>query len=421
MLTPRWALEAFGELLMSFRIVMVGGALQVGKTTLVKAASLSHPRYVALDDRATFEAVRLKPGHVVRRTSGETVVFDEGQRLWSLIGEMKYQVDRDPARGQYVLVCSTDYRRLPETNESLAGRVADLRLRSLTEAEQRHRLPGFLSSLLKGCLPRKTTYPCSQRLIGEAAIRGGFPEVVALPSGHARTAWFQTYLRKAIIPSVRSQWKMRKAASFETVLKACARQGAFLKKAQIASETAMAWPTVSHYVDVAEAMYLIDCVDSKWMRGMGRFAKTSKRYFSDSGLLANLLNVRDVNELLKPSRQAQKKLKHLLETWVYNQLACEVDLYPTWRIEHLRTRSHEVDFVITNERGRLVGIEVKAGEKISNEDFRHLKWLQDQYGKDNFTGVILYTGQRVRTDGHGNVALPMSALWDDFSTWEVPQ
>ena len=91
---------------------------------------------------------------------------------------------------------------------------------------------------------------------------------------------------------------------------------------------------------------------------------------------------------------------------------------PTWKLNYFRSRSHEIDFLITNERGRTVGIEVKAGESVNSGDFKHLVWFQERVGKDNFTGIVLYAGKEVQAGGNGLFAIPMSALWSDFSKWE---
>ncbi len=122
-----------------------------------------------------------------------------------------------------------------------------------------------------------------------------------------------------------------------------------------------------------------------------------------------------MSNFLNSSEKSQNEGGKLIETWVYNQLMPEIDLHPLWKIYYFRSRTHEIDFLITDQKGKMLGIEVKAGESVSGDDFRHLHWFQERFGKEKFTGIVLYSGSSVRSGGKGCFALPMSAMWSDFS------
>lgn len=149
-----------------------------------------------------------------------------------------------------------------------------------------------------------------------------------------------------------------------------------------------------------------------------RPGSSPKGFMTDSGLMAHYLHIHNPEIILENNEKSQNEGGKLVETWVYNQLIPEVDLNPLWELNHFRSRSHEIDFLITNEMGHMVGIEVKASESVSSDDFKHLQWFQALVGKDNFKGFVLYTGNEVRSVGNGFFAIPMSALWSDFSKWE---
>ncbi len=180
----------------------------------------------------------------------------------------------------------------------------------------------------------------------------------------------------------------------------------------------MAWATLDTYFSAIEAMYLADLVSGWAKKDYDRPGQTPKPFMTDSGLMAHLLKVYQPEDILDNNERSQNEGGKLVETWVYNQLASEADLHPAWSLNYLRTRRHEIDFVLTDENGRLLGIEVKAGESVASDDFQHLRWLQELVGAENFIGVILYSGDRVRSGGNGCYALPMSALWSDFEQWE---
>ena len=103
----------------------------------------------------------------------------------------------------------------------------------------------------------------------------------------------------------------------------------------------------------------------------------------------------------------------MIETWVYNQLMPEIDLHPLWTIEHLRTSNHEVDFVITDASGNVLGIEVKASQSVQKEDFSHLKWFGERLAPAgiSYKGVVLYAVGQLRSFGRGCYAVPFACMW----------
>jgi len=90
----------------------------------------------------------------------------------------------------------------------------------------------------------------------------------------------------------------------------------------------------------------------------------------------------------------------------------------TWsqeRVElfHHRTRDQiEVDAVLENRRGQVVGIEVKAASTVRPDDFRGLRHLRDRLGDDFLVGLVLYTGHQTLPFADGLRAMPISALWE---------
>lgn len=143
MIIPRWAMHELLAQLETHRVVSVVGCRQSGKTTILLTTPLPNVKFQSLDVQANFSAAVADPSYFVRRTSPEIFVIDEIQKVPQLIGEIKFQVDRNPEKGQYIISGSSDYRKLPQANESLAGRAGLVRVRTFSEAEQRGMQPGF--------------------------------------------------------------------------------------------------------------------------------------------------------------------------------------------------------------------------------------------------------------------------------------
>lgn len=419
MIIPRWVTDELLAQLETHRVVSVIGCRQSGKTTLLLTAPLPDIKFKSLDVSANYSSAVADPSFFVRRSTSEILVIDEVQKVPELIGEIKFQVDRNPEKGQYIISGSSDYRKLPHANESLAGRAGFVRIRTFTEAEQRGMPPGFLQALFHGLLPLSIKFECSKPMVLDAVIRGGYPETLLIQTPENRSRWFRSYLQNQVLLDMKAQWDTRKMPICEKVMECAAIfSSREMKKSTLASQFAIAWQTLDKYWSAIEAMYLVDMVQGWTKKDYDRPGSSPKGFMTDSGLMAHYLHIHSAEMILEDSEKSQNEGGKLVETWVYNQLVPEVDLNPMWELNYFRSRSHEIDFLITNERGHIVGIEVKASESVNSNDFKHLRWFQELVGKDNFNGIVLYTGNEVRSGGNGLFAIPMSALWSDFSKWE---
>src|SRR5918994_3181783 len=133
---PRNLEGALRRSLRDMPVVLVNGARQTGKTTLVRAIAAGRPgmRYVTLDDAATLAAAQTDPAGFVEGL-GEGVVFDEVQKAPELFPALKVAVDRRRTPGRYLLTGSADVLAMPSLSESLAGRMESRLLWPLSQGE----------------------------------------------------------------------------------------------------------------------------------------------------------------------------------------------------------------------------------------------------------------------------------------------
>ena len=413
---PRWALTSLNEVLNEQRIAAVVGPRQSGKTTLVENAGIEGSVFYSLDIDSNLEAALNDPNFLIQSNKNRCLIIDEIQKAPSLIGEIKYAVDHDERTGQFVLTGSSDYRKLPHANESLAGRVDFVRLRTFTTAERIGVRPQFLSRLFHDDFSfSMDSSTCGKAFALSEALMGGYPRVFKNPKMEVRVRWFNSYLEQQVILDMKDQWAVKK----EEIL-----NGLFLYLAANSSKlhnlSAMTRQmgnnarTLSNYVGALKAMFLVDEVRAWTKKDYDRPGKASKYFMTDSGLMAHILRQYDAGQLLtRTDYEAADFVGKVIETWVYNQLMPEIDLHPLWTIEHLRTSNHEVDFVVTDASGNVLGIEVKASQSVQKEDFSHLQWFGERLAPSGVTykGVVLYAGDQIRSFGNGCYAVPFACMW----------
>jgi predicted AAA+ superfamily ATPase len=167
-------------------------------------------------------------------------------------------------------------------------------------------------------------------------------------------------------------------------------------------------PTIARYLQALEEIFLVKRIPG-WSRNLGtRATAAPKLVFVDSGIAANEIAT-DARALLRPGAD----FGPLLESFVLSELSRQL----TWSqqladLSHYRDQSrYEVDAVLENRSGQVVGIEVKAATTVRSDDFRGLRRLADRLGDDFLAGIVLHTGTSTLPFGDKLRAMPVSALW----------
>lgn len=166
--------------------------------------------------------------------------------------------------------------------------------------------------------------------------------------------------------------------------------------------------TASRYVGVFEHMYLLERVDV-WARNrLSRVVKTPKLQFIDSGLLAASIGLSH-----EEVRQDRSRFGAVLESFVFGELLKHnTTADGGYRLMYYRDVDKvEVDIVIENAAGRVVGVEVKAAATIKESDLRGLRKLAGIAGDQFKMGILLYDGSDTMPLGDRIWAAPLSTLW----------
>ena len=402
---PRWAARAVEHALSVRRIVYIAGARQCGKTTLLDQVSAPDADRRTLDDDAIRRAAASSPKEFVERRGSGPMLIDEVQKVPDLFPAMKMRVDKDRTPGQYLITGSTSLGANPNIHESLAGRMKTVRLRTISEGEFLGRSPGFLDGAFEGDFTKPPSGYDKRRIL-DIAFRGGYPEASALPA-EERSDWHLDYLDALLARDVRDIQEIRNLPALRRMAVGLAGYSSkFLNKAEFARACEVSKPTVDTYVAALEALYLFDQVPPWTPRDYDRAVKSSKWFASDTGTMASLLDWSREGVFFDDDKSGK-----LMETFAYHELAAEADLAVRHRLYHYRDEDkREIDFVLSDGEGRLLGIEVKSGSAVRSDDFKHLDWFRGRFSP-GMVCIVLYTGDVVLPFGSKRYAGPFSSLF----------
>jgi predicted AAA+ superfamily ATPase len=404
-LLPRRASRLVLEALADTRVVVVNGARQVGKSTLAELVLRQHSGGVArfLDDPGTRAAAIEDPVHFIDHDA--LVLIDEVQRVPDLWLAIKNAVDRDPRPGRFLLTGSARLLGLRSLPDVLPGRSETVELWPLSQGEIDGTPDGFVDAVFaQGAEIRAEPLNLRRRDYLARASRGGYPEAVRRDNPRRRERFFDGYLADLIARDVRQVADIHRAADMRRLLSLLAGQVAGLLNAtRLAGELSITKPTVRSYLEILETIYLVRLIPAWSANATARTVATPKVMFVDPGLAS----------YLSTGAVSGAPVGGSIENFVLSELARQL----TWaqtsvRLYHYRDRDqYEVDAVLEDNAGQVVGIEVKASETIKTDDFRGLKLLQRRLGDRFRAGIVLYCGADSLSFGEGLAGLPISALW----------
>ena len=405
-LFQRFSAERIITALKDTPVVTVIGPRQCGKTTLVREFVDSGRVYISLDDDTVLDAARNDPSGFVRNL--DQAVIDEVQRAPNILRAIKNTVDNDRRPGRFLLTGSADLLMLPTISESLAGRMEIVDLLPLSYAEIRGAKPAFLARAFTGKIGRPAEVTIGQDLVHSVLV-GGYPEMVKRKDPGRRQAWAHDYVKSIIQRDVRDIADVEKLGQLPRLLRVLAHySGQLTNFSEIGGQLGLDDKTIRRYLMVLEELFLVRRLEPWFRNPLKRMVKSPKLHFLDSGLLAALLGV-----TAKRITKDRSVLGPLLETFAFSEVLKQISWFDrSLRMHHYRDRDQdEVDIVVENDSGEVIGIEIKASATVNYGDFKGLKKLAQSCGKDFRSGVVLYDGETLVPFGSHLFAAPLSCLW----------
>lgn len=386
---PRAAGTAIEAACRTAPVVVVLGARQTGKTTLVRSLpALQNHAYLTLDDFDLREQARTDPESVLTR--GRDLILDEVQRCHDLLIAVKRAVDSDLERrpGRFVITGSANLLMMERVSETLAGRALYVHLWPLTEAERLGRgRTGAWSALVAS--PFRDWLDVARRAADTppdwraSARRGGLPvPALELSTPEQRALWFSGYVQTYLERDLQALRAVENLADFRRLMRAaCLRLGGLLNQTELGRDTGISQPQVHRFMNLMETSFQAIRLPAYSVNRTRRLIKAPRLFWSDTALALNLAG------------ELEPRGAHLENLVLLDLVAWRDTLAPSPQLLYWRTAAGaEVDLVVESG-GRLIPIEVKASPRVTPADAGGLLTFLDEYPDLTDGGLLLHGGE----------------------------
>ena len=391
----------------SFKAVMVVGARQVGKSTMLRHLAEGQNRtYVSMDDTRLRSLAQVEP-RLFLQTYRPPILIDEVQKAPELFEEIKIICDSSDERGQFWLTGSQSKKLVKRAGDSLAGRLCVLKMYSLSAREKLGISPDEdLDFSLPSLLSRKRLFPSNNILTTFDNIwRGGLPDVQGKDEeqlGEYYNSYIETYLMRDAV----DDYAITDTEGFRKFLRACAAfSGQLVNYNDLGLSAGVSGVTAKEWVKVLQSMGIVFLLEPYSSNELKRLVKTPKLYFCDTGFCAYLSSwtTRDVlmNGAASGHYYENYVIAELLRHYAYGRNRVNLNFYRDSKMK-------EIDLII-EEAGILHPVEIKKSaspDKSAVKSFSVLKEGERTVGN----GAILCMSDAVLPVTETNFIVPSNII-----------
>ena len=273
-----------------FKAVMVTGARQVGKSTMLKELAAGEERtYVNLDNSRDRALAKRDPG-LFFQVYKPPILIDEVQKAPELFEYIKMLCDESDQTGLFWLTGSESKKLLKEARDSLAGRICILRLYSLSQREKAGKCDlGEMEFSFRALSERAEEFPENNIIDVYTHIwEGGMPGTIGM-TAEQRMEYYESYIETYLMRDAVDDNGISDTEGFRKVLRACAAfAGNLVNYSDIAQTGNVSVPTAKEWIKVLQSMGIVYLMEPFSNNELKRLIKTPKLYFCDTGLCAYL-------------------------------------------------------------------------------------------------------------------------------------
>lgn len=390
-----------------FPVVLITGARQVGKTTLLRHLSQEGRSYVTLDDPLVLTLAKTDPALFMQRFPPPALI-DEVQYAVELLPYIKMTADREGQPGLFWLTGSQQFHLMRGVSESLAGRVAVLQLLGLSRRELMGAdvdVPPFVPTPEEIARRSAQTDKITLKELYRLIWRGALP-AIALNEAVERDLFYGSYVQTYLQRDVRDLARVGDELAFLRFLRAAAaRTGHLLNLTDLARDADVAPNTAKTWLSILQAAGIAYLLEPYHTNVTQRLIKAPKLYFLDTGLAAYLTEWASPETL-----EAGAMSGPILETWIVVEL-----LKSYWHagrrppLYYYRDKDQrEIDILLERD-GVLFPLEIKKTASPSKNDVRHFGAL-DRLGQSIGPGGVICLAEQ---------ALPLTATTQSIPAWII--
>ena len=358
-----------------FSVIAVSGPRQSGKSTLLTQLFPLYEKY-SLKDLNILDYAKNDPIAFLNQTD-EGMFIDEIQRCPQLLDYIQGIVDNNPKR-HFALSGNSNFEVMKNLSESLAGRagVFELLPMSIQEVTGKVDLDNLNQILYNGLYPSI----CAKKNIAKF--------------------FYPSYVRTYLEKDVRDLLQIKDQIRFTKFLKLCAaRIGSLFNASELGAEVGVSSKTISHWLSVLQASYLITLLPPYYENIPKRLVKSPKLYFNDPGLACYLLDIESPQQLDRDKmRGAIFENMIVMETIKHRyNMGLEGGVF-----FYRDSNQNEVDILIKQE-GELTAIEVKSSMTYSSSFEKTLTQIEGWIKPPISKKAIVYSGDFENTSGNINL------------------
>lgn len=369
-----------------FKVLLLTGARQVGKTTMLQhLAKGTGRRYVSMD-RADYRDLAERDPVLFFQTFPPPLLIDEIQKAPKLLEQIKIMADESEEKGQFWLTGSQHFSMMRRVQETLAGRVGILHLYPFSQAEIEGRLPVEIPDFSISSLREKSAgkKPPLTEEIFRRIWTGGMPQVQETDE-ELRSLYFSSYIETYLFRDILEMGEIRDTVRFMKFLRASAAlTGQQVNYATLAEASDISQPTAKNWLQLLSGLGIIYLLQPYFNNELKRLVKSPKLYFCDTGLCA-FLSFWPTPETL----MAGAASGHYYENYVLMELIRNFSASPKKaEFSYYRdNRKNEIDIIIETG-GELHPLEIKKSASPDSREIRKFKLLENPIIPTGSGGIL---------------------------------
>lgn len=388
-----------------FRVLLVTGSRQVGKSTLLKNKLLPEYDYVTLDDFLDL-SIAQKDAALFFKNHPLPVIVDEVQRAPNLFLQIKLLADNSEEKGKIILTGSQSYKLLSNAADSLAGRVCIINMSSLSLREKYG--IDFNTEFLptEEYISKRKKYVKTYANLWNHIWRGSMPELA--DDTIEWEAFYRSYIRTYIDRDVADLIDVKNLVKFNNFMQCIAsRVGELFNADSLARDVGVTSKTISQWTSILESSGVIKLLQPYEKNVSNRAVKTPKIYFMDTGLVCHLVGWSSsqvaMNGAMSGSLFENFVISEIIKSY-YNSGHDSKDIY-FYRDKDKK----EIDLIIEKDN-ILYPIEIKKSAQPTIDMAKSLSVLHKIPGKTVGQGCILCQCDKMHYLSDNVAALPVEYI-----------